>query len=187
MVSLVATKPYDAITIEDVTEAADVARATFYAHFKDKTALLEQATRALVADLTQRIADLSPRDSAVYTGAAVIEVFEHAGEHRDFYRLLIRGEGGSAPRDELIAAFESAAERAFTRMSDRPVRAPIALTTTAFVGALLLTLDRWLGGDPPHDPRGTGMQFLRAQVGGLEWALGFEPGETRLEPEPTAR
>ena len=38
---LVRTKPFEEISVQDITEAATVNRATFYAHYPDKYALLE--------------------------------------------------------------------------------------------------------------------------------------------------
>ncbi len=40
--ALLTEKTFDAITVQDVSERADVNRGTFYAHFPDKYALLEQ-------------------------------------------------------------------------------------------------------------------------------------------------
>jgi len=51
LLTLISTKAYDSITVEDITELADVARATFYAHCKDKPALLMEVSRELVEEL----------------------------------------------------------------------------------------------------------------------------------------
>src|SRR6202142_2451845 len=42
---LLAEKEFDKISIQDITEAATLNRATFYAHYPDKFALLEQLIR----------------------------------------------------------------------------------------------------------------------------------------------
>ena len=82
LVRLIAEKPYDEITIEDVTETADVARATFYAHYKDRAALLTEAIQELIRDLTVHVAEVTPRSRPVWSPVGVAAVFQHAAEHR---------------------------------------------------------------------------------------------------------
>src|SRR3954452_9909375 len=50
-VPLISRKTDADITIDDVAETADVARATFYAHYSDKAALLAAATQRLIDDM----------------------------------------------------------------------------------------------------------------------------------------
>jgi AcrR family transcriptional regulator len=45
MSELLATRPYDAISIQDIAERATVNRATFYAHYPDREALLADLIR----------------------------------------------------------------------------------------------------------------------------------------------
>ena len=47
MMALIAEKPYETVTVQDVIDRADVSRSTFYAHFTDKDHLLIEAFRDL--------------------------------------------------------------------------------------------------------------------------------------------
>ena len=51
LASLVVAKGYDAVTIQDVLDAADVGRSTFYSHFAGKEALLRSGFDRLRAEL----------------------------------------------------------------------------------------------------------------------------------------
>ncbi len=185
LIRLIAEKPYDAITIDDVTDAADVARATFYAHYKDRAALLAEANQDLIRDLSARVAEMTPLNPPVWTGAAVAEVFRHAAEHRHLYLLVLRGEGGPLPREQLIEAFEGTATSIFTRMAEanrHQPRVPVPFVSKAYIGALLATLEAWLVGALPGDSEEVAVASVRQQLMGLEWSLGFPAGELEFHP-----
>ena len=187
LVELIAAKPYDAITIEDITEAADVARATFYAHYHDKAELLREACSELIGELTERATALAPYDTPIYTGAPIVEIFRHAGEHRDLYRLVLSGEGGATPRTDMIAALRDSVANVFSGLAHRlgrEPRVPMTAITTAFVGALLLAIEKWLAGDLDGGPADLAALFVQGQVNGLEWALGFDHGQFSFQPPP---
>jgi AcrR family transcriptional regulator len=95
---LFAKRPPDAVTIDDITREADVAKGSFYTHFADKTALLaamiddiRAEIEPLVAVANRRVADPAAR---VARGIAVYVRFAlHAPER---VTVLAAGAGGHA-------------------------------------------------------------------------------------------
>jgi AcrR family transcriptional regulator len=80
-----------ALTIDDILEAAGVARATFYAHFSDKNDVI----REIVADMWRRATDLYARFAAIPVAdeASVREWLDYAcarwrKHHREVISLL---------------------------------------------------------------------------------------------------
>lgn len=57
LTSLIAEKSFDAITVQDIAGRATINRATFYAHYTDKFALLDALVRE---DFTARLAQGDP-------------------------------------------------------------------------------------------------------------------------------
>ena len=99
-------------------------RATFYAHYRDKAELLREACSELIGELTERATALAPYDTPIYTGAPIVEIFRHAGEHRDLYRLVLSGEGGATPRTDMIAALRDSVANVFSGLANRLGREP---------------------------------------------------------------
>jgi AcrR family transcriptional regulator len=93
--ALVLERGYEAITIQDITERADLGRGTFYIHFKDK----EEAVWAAFQDLFQQLEQsahqkLDRRQPQVeYFGLQ--NIFQHASQHRDLYRVMFGGQGSA--------------------------------------------------------------------------------------------
>ena len=98
LISLILKKDYETITIEDICDAANVGRSTFYAHYTSKDDLkrsgLDENLRRLLAD-RQRDARAMPGDSGDRCLSFSLTMFEHARDHKDLYRALIGGRGGT--------------------------------------------------------------------------------------------
>lgn len=58
---IIATKGFDALTVQDVTDAADINRSTFYAHFQDKFDLLDRSIR----EVLERLMDDAQADQII--------------------------------------------------------------------------------------------------------------------------
>lgn len=57
--ALLAEKRFEAVTVQDVTDRAEINRATFYAHFPDKYALLDYAAqKAFIAAIEKHQLDM---------------------------------------------------------------------------------------------------------------------------------
>jgi AcrR family transcriptional regulator len=82
------------ITVSDICERAMVHRTTFYKHYEDKYALLEQGIRQMYDELLAEEEHKPPSAYSVeHPPPYFIRLFEHAGQHQQFYRLMLCGEG----------------------------------------------------------------------------------------------
>ncbi len=82
------------ITVSDICERAMVHRTTFYKHYEDKYALLEQGIRQMYDDLLAEEEHLPPNAYSVeHPPPYFIRLFEHAAQHQHFYKLMLCGEG----------------------------------------------------------------------------------------------
>jgi AcrR family transcriptional regulator len=89
-------RPFEEITVKDICGRAMVHRTTFYKHYEDKYALLEQGMRQMYDALVGKGEHLPPHAFSVDNPPPYfIRLFEHAAQHPQFYRLMVCGEGNS--------------------------------------------------------------------------------------------
>jgi AcrR family transcriptional regulator len=83
IVALIRERGWDAITVQDVCERADVGRSTFYAHFADKEELLISGFGELSRQLREHVR--GGGKSLAFTRALI----EHTREYEPIYRALL--------------------------------------------------------------------------------------------------
>jgi len=105
---LVLEKGYDAITIQGITDRADLGYGTFYLHFKDKDEIvwttIEEGVIATQNQVAQQFASLIPPQIEYY---GYLNIFHHVETNRNLYRVMLGGKGFSILTNriqELLAA-----------------------------------------------------------------------------------
>jgi AcrR family transcriptional regulator len=83
IVELIRERGWDAITVQDVCERADIGRSTFYVHFADKEELLISGFGELSRQLRHEV---SPGGKSLAFTRALIE---HTTEYEPIYRSLL--------------------------------------------------------------------------------------------------
>lgn len=87
--TLFLARGYDAVTVEELCRAADVAKGTFFLHFATKDALLSEYGRLATDELRERLA--VHRGSAVTALRVALRVLaERAERHAELVRLTVR-------------------------------------------------------------------------------------------------
>ena len=83
LMSLLAEKSFESISVQDIAERATVNRATFYAHYSDKFALLDAITRDEVGAKLSEGDPLNASDTRDLLEIVGKNVFGFVGQHRD--------------------------------------------------------------------------------------------------------
>jgi len=84
MHALIQVRPYDKISVSDIVDEADISRATFYLHYKDKDELLLYSLEILSR---QWIDDLQTSGDLTFEIIAR-RVFDHVQSERNIYQAL---------------------------------------------------------------------------------------------------
>lgn len=171
LLSLIRTKGYDAITIKDIIDEANVGRSTFYAHYTGKEDLFRKGfdhLRALLA-AHQREASADQENSEVRKLEFSLAMFEHALEDKDIYRALVGGRGvtiavnslremlSGLVRNELIATQS-------TEYRDKVHR---EITVQYLVGAFMGVLIWWLDSGANVPPKQIDATFRHLALQGI--------------------
>lgn len=93
--SLVLERGYDAITIQDITDQADLGRGTFYIHFKDKADVVWAAIQDMMREMEQEAHRESDPEMPQIEYYALRNIFRHAQNNRDLYRVVFGGQGSA--------------------------------------------------------------------------------------------
>src|SRR5580692_1044589 len=96
-ISLILEKGYEAITVDDICNEANVGRSTFYAHYTSKDDLRRSGLEHLRKELVDRQKDAlaKPGGSSDRSLGFSLTMFEHAHDHIDLYKALVGGRGGA--------------------------------------------------------------------------------------------
>jgi AcrR family transcriptional regulator len=175
-VQLVLEKGYDQVAVEDIADRADLARATFYAHYPNKEAVLFSVSNRLLEDLMQRIAYKGGPWNVVRRDA-IQTAYKLAAENPDLYRACM---SDSRTRQAYLSTVSRYAEQNFRDRLDalgRQPRIPVPVMARGFVGAALAILDAWLAGELDGDIEQLASMALDLFIAGGAWANGISLDE----------
>ncbi len=98
LMELIVERGYDSITIQDITDRANVSRTTFYLHFKDKDELLFNSMQAIYDGLISNHGGLMKGEISeddFDTLPCDASDFIHVAEYADFYRAMLSQQGSA--------------------------------------------------------------------------------------------
>ncbi|MEV5687597.1 TetR/AcrR family transcriptional regulator [Streptomyces sp. NPDC052164] len=178
LVELVLERGFSTLTVEDITERADIGRATFYSHFRDKEDLFARVTGNLLDDLAERLRPVMTDSPVGFTGKPVLEMLRHARDERDVYRIVLRGEGDGKPLQMFMDTLAHATAEEFRDRAERngvEPRIDPGLLARVWVGEQIAVLRWWAEQETPSIPvEEIVRMLLDLGLHGRYWASGFD-------------
>ncbi len=173
LIELLKVKHYDAISVKDVIEKANVGRSTFYAHYQTKDDLLKSGfERVLDMLLEQVVFDQSDRNLTLDTAP----LFRHAQGHAELYRTLAWGSGFEVITTQGQAALGAKFHQCLSQFvsADRQPTVPLSALSFSLAGSILILLKWWLEKDMPGSPETMDGIFQQIVMPGIRSALGVQ-------------
>jgi AcrR family transcriptional regulator len=144
LVSLLAERPYETITVKDILERAEVGRSTFYMHFHDKDELLVSGIRQVLHSAHEQAAHSDGEGLLAFS----LPMFEHIQQHRRSAHVNIGATGWAVVHDHLRQAIADLIEGALTRGAVRTRKVasgiPRDLLVQQVASTFILTLRWWV-------------------------------------------
>lgn len=101
LIDLIREKGYEAVTIRDITNRADVAYATFFRNYPDKEAVLSDVLSVVLGELAEL--DL-PTVRTTDPAQAGELLFDYVAKRTELWRVLVSARGSTMLLQRMIAA-----------------------------------------------------------------------------------
>jgi len=152
LLALIVEKGYDDLSVQDITEKADLRRATFYLHYTDKNELLEAVLREIFDELVKELEPLIQSDAL--GGKTQVETFavmyRHIAANSRLYRIILGGQGGAATTRGIRAYLAGHTLAMLKKLPAAQVLMPIDVLANYMAGAELSLMTWWLESDQPY-------------------------------------
>jgi AcrR family transcriptional regulator len=169
LLSLILERGYDSLTVEEITEQADVGRTTFYLHYQDKDALLLDLTGDFAETLrAEFLARLDEDEVCVRDLVALL--FELAHANVEVYYATMSGRCGAQVLEQFQGILTALFQRTLEAQADRRgVELPLPTDFVAhyLFGALRESVIWWLDRRRPHTPAEMVTMFHRLTLSAL--------------------
>lgn len=156
LVQLTLEHGYASFGIEDILERADVARATFYTHYRGKDDLLDAVVDETFGDLrTAAVEVLDAEFPDFFTLNAMRTLFRRSVDHAAVLRLVLRGEGDGRPLWRMLEDLAVTAQHWHARRlqaDGHEARVPLPLLARQFAWTVAAVLTWWLEEEPDRSP-----------------------------------
>jgi AcrR family transcriptional regulator len=171
LIALILRKGYEAITIQDILDEANVGRSTFYAHYGGKEELLRGGFDKLRADLTTARKDALTGSGGRQARALTFSsaMFEHACGYKHVYRALVGGRGGIVAVNEIRRVLSDLVKAELPAIQEGKI--PRELAVNFVVGAFLTVLTWLLERKPQLSAQQADMMFRRLVINGIGSSL----------------
>ncbi len=156
VVQLVLEKGYEGVTIQDITDRADLGRGTFYLHFKDKDeavwSAIEDGLRATEEDAHRQFPGGIPSQPEYY---AYRNIFRHAEQNKDLYKMMLGGQGSGVMTARVQNHLAGELQRDLAHL---PVhvflefRVPVDILAQVITGAVIQLVRWWLETPNKYSP-----------------------------------
>ena len=180
LIELMLEKAYDKITIQEIIDRANVGRATFYNHYRDKDDLLLRGVAELARDLEEEDSEqelpTQRQETPPLNTVETAGMFRHSQQNRRIHRVLFKRNRENVVLEEISAILYATVEEQLDQLKDTTANSPVPMhILTHFIsGGLWSLINWWHENDFPYTPEEMDTFFQQIAMPGTLKLLGRE-------------
>ncbi|MEZ4519511.1 MAG: TetR/AcrR family transcriptional regulator [Chloroflexota bacterium] len=178
ILDLLLEKPYEAITIQDITDRADLNRATFYLHYGSKEELVVTALEEQFDQLQSGVPNLAGNDLPAVWRSEYLAIFHYVADHADLYKALLGEQGTAYLAYRILEYIAQDCEMGHLDLLGKAASktaVPLTLISWHIAGSLFALLVWWLQNDLPCPPEEMVGYAEQLNVNGVLAAFSLPP------------
>jgi len=176
LIELLSERGYDAITIQELADRANVGRTTFYLHYKSKRELFMSCHEAIVSEFHFGRLHALSREEMLSPKAPqrIASAFRYILDARGLLNPIFQGEDSllilRRIRDRSAQGIEASLRAAFTE-TDSVI--PFRVLANYLAGAQIALVQWWLEKRQPHTPENLAQVFHLLQRAAIRDVAGL--------------
>jgi AcrR family transcriptional regulator len=176
LMTLIEEQGYDSITIQDITERANLGRTTFYAHYRSKEDLFLSCHKHLGTV------------SFALSGAGLLGAeplpelapfLEHMQQNRKMYFFITQGSGADeivrGVREQIVANIQANLR---SRFREEESAVPFDVLANYIAGSQIALIGWWMESRAPYSPQEMVRMLHQLQTAVIKGALGVQDPES---------
>ncbi|AEI43481.1 TetR/AcrR family transcriptional regulator [Paenibacillus mucilaginosus] len=176
--SLLHRRPYEDISVLDISVQANINRSTFYAHYTDKEDLLTRMLTEHLGRLEELLAGERCRLPSPPTfhepDPLFLALFEHLSEHQLFYGAMLACDTPANIQDRMQKLLREIFYRRLSGIGmDQKVQVPLDLLLDYASCAVQGTIAKWFADNRVYSPHHMALQLTRLSLLGTYEAMGL--------------
>ncbi|MDM8528027.1 TetR/AcrR family transcriptional regulator [Anaerolineales bacterium HSG24] len=182
LMSLIVEKGYDAITVQNIIDRANLGRSTFYAHYQDKEDLLlrgmENIVHSLIGDENVARRDEGDEgDEETPRILSAVLIFQHAKEQHSLHKAMVGGRGIDVIIKTIQTHLSQHVEERIQELlpEGQTPSVPTQITANYLAGTMLTLLTWWLDNNMPYSPERMDEIFQELAMPGVWATIGVTP------------
>jgi AcrR family transcriptional regulator len=183
LIELALEKGYENLTVQDVTERADIGYRTFFRHYSDVDELLLDVVQETL-DRLQELLELArpfgtTEDACLEAGRHGELMFRFVQENQDVFKVILLSRGMRFCLAPIIEHAQGQAARLMSKISGKGI--PVEIAANHVVTSMLSLMRWWLANDMAYSPEKMGAIAAQLIVQPIWRALG--EGDELTMPE----